>query len=602
MSTTGGFKNCPICGEQIRQEAIKCRFCAKWLQDRAASTTSVSPHTQGHSDASDIKIDATPIEPLVECSATLPVTEPSRLPPSNVPTLAVSHSQIKSGVDVPESPEPRLNYLLQHWYGLLPLPRAYWVNTYLLGLGMQIANRVLDSTIVITSLLGSAAYIISFWLITLVVTLWQFVGVWRSASIHKGRGWAIVAKCVVVLSVTVSWVILYRTGLPQMQEAVSMVSGDSKFEDFKVTVLPSGKEVEFHGGFKLGAAKKLSEVLASTPYVTTIHIDSFGGRLAEALEMAKIIKEKNLNTYTGNICASAAVIPFLAGKERIARQDAMIGFHSITFAGERNEAGQIFFAKILKDAGVSQAFITRVTKSHEFTYPQHSELLKERILTTTKFGQQGLGTRDLSKHNIDAFRKDTLEVSMYAALSSLKGYDFEVALQAGFKRLTDGGTLVSGATELNALLLSTVAERWSLATDDALLKWAEYIIDLIENNMELNPKAVLQQCNNDPSANMEGPGILKFLPKYPVKRQQDLYAALLSGSTPVTEKMKESGKQSVENVFSQFTAGEIDLISQTPLPKDPKDYLYACKLNLKYMRLIRGDKNFYNIARHLVAQ
>lgn len=503
---------------------------------------------------------------------------------------------------MPEAPKPRVNYLLQHWYGLLPLPRAYWVNTYLLALGMQIANSVLDSTIAIKSLLGSAAYIIAFWLIKLVVALWMFVGVWRSASIHKGRGWAIIAKCVVVLSVTVLCVILYRTGLPQMQEAVSMVSGDNKIEDFKVTVLPSGKEVEFHGGFKLGAAKKLSEVLASTPYVTTVHIDSFGGRLAEALEMAKIIKEKNLNTYAGNICASAAVIPFLAGNERIARQDALIGFHSITFAGQRNEAGQIFFAKILKDAGVSQAFITRVTKSHVFTYPQHSELLKERILTTTKFGQQGLGTEDLSKHNIDVFRKDFLEIPMYAALSNLKGYDFEVALQAGFKRLTDGGTLVSGGTELNALLLSTVAERWSLATDDALLKWAEYIIELIENNMEINPKAVLQQCNNDPSANMQGPGILKFLPKYPVERQQDLYAALLSGSTPVTEKMKESGKRSVENVFSQFTVGEIDLISQTPLPKDPKDYLYACKLNLKYMRLIRGDKNFYNIARHLVAQ
>jgi hypothetical protein len=32
MSQTGGFKICPFCKEEIREEAVKCRFCGEWLQ------------------------------------------------------------------------------------------------------------------------------------------------------------------------------------------------------------------------------------------------------------------------------------------------------------------------------------------------------------------------------------------------------------------------------------------------------------------------------------------------------------------------------------------------------------------------------------------
>ncbi len=33
MPGLGEFKSCPFCKEQIRQEAVKCRFCGEWLED-----------------------------------------------------------------------------------------------------------------------------------------------------------------------------------------------------------------------------------------------------------------------------------------------------------------------------------------------------------------------------------------------------------------------------------------------------------------------------------------------------------------------------------------------------------------------------------------
>ena len=34
----GEFKLCPFCKEQIREEAVKCRFCGEWLDQRPIST------------------------------------------------------------------------------------------------------------------------------------------------------------------------------------------------------------------------------------------------------------------------------------------------------------------------------------------------------------------------------------------------------------------------------------------------------------------------------------------------------------------------------------------------------------------------------------
>ena len=46
MSGPGEFKTCPFCRQQIRQEAVKCRFCGEWLEDEKHSVPSRT--SEGH--------------------------------------------------------------------------------------------------------------------------------------------------------------------------------------------------------------------------------------------------------------------------------------------------------------------------------------------------------------------------------------------------------------------------------------------------------------------------------------------------------------------------------------------------------------------------
>ena len=87
------------------------------------------------------------------------------------------------------APSPR-NYLVRHWRGEFSLAHSFWINEVLLSLVCLLATSPLYFMLVRNppSPTGLLMMGVPFMAGALAVTLWQGVGVWRSARHHRQRG------------------------------------------------------------------------------------------------------------------------------------------------------------------------------------------------------------------------------------------------------------------------------------------------------------------------------------------------------------------------------------------------------------------------------
>ena len=85
-----------------------------------------------------------------------------------------------------------LNYLITHWQGKQSLRRSYWVNTLAI-------NLLLNFMLLVTQAAFNVPHeaVSIFLTMTLIIAIWQFVGLWRSAS--KKGFWGIVTKFLVIV-------------------------------------------------------------------------------------------------------------------------------------------------------------------------------------------------------------------------------------------------------------------------------------------------------------------------------------------------------------------------------------------------------------------
>ena len=246
------FKLCPLCREQIRQEAVKCRFCGEWLEptEPESSLTSLARVECLRSNGSKVGCsDSPPMNIYVKRGfellgpfstgeargllgeGKLSLTDDAciagskenwkslrevvpNVPPPVPPNFSLSETAAGSnGEMICDSADQsraeaakgrivkRANYFIRHWRGQFSLGVSYWVNGFLASFVVAIAAVAVAA--MQADVRTQAALTLVVFVLAISGSVWQWVGIWRSASNHFSRGgthfWAGTAKVMVIL-------------------------------------------------------------------------------------------------------------------------------------------------------------------------------------------------------------------------------------------------------------------------------------------------------------------------------------------------------------------------------------------------------------------
>jgi hypothetical protein len=215
------------------------------------------------------------------------------------------------------------------------------------------------------------------------------VGIWRSANAHPGRGgsrgWATAAKVMVVLGGLGS-ASQFLQQMPLWRQGILLVAGREDTPKAEFQVLNQATEIELSGGLTLGAADTLATLLDATPTVTVIRLNNAGGWITEGGRIGELIEAHELTTYTSTECASACLLAFLSGKERLLAKGARLGFHQASIAGVGGpiaEGGDGEFKDLFRRKGLPEEFIRKAltTSPNDMWYPTEDELLSAGVVT-----------------------------------------------------------------------------------------------------------------------------------------------------------------------------------------------------------------------------
>ncbi|WP_417665014.1 hypothetical protein [Pseudidiomarina sp.] len=286
---------------------------------------------------------------------------------------------------------PIRNLIKEHWQGDFSLGFAYWVIgvgvTLLLSLVIFLVDKLLTILSVNTSFYGGVLILLCG--LALLVTLWQLVGIWRSARYHTSRGgrtiWANAARIMVVIATVRAVFDFNQFGVGQLQEGFGLLANGESLGTFELRILNQGTELELIGSLPFGTADSVQALLERYPNVEVIHLNSKGGRISEGVRLYQLIQQHNLNTYSPSECSSACTIAFMGGAKRYLGKRGILGFHSASLQSvDGNDVAQLNdeFKRIYRRHGVSESFIRQAVRvaGADIWYPGQLELLDARVV------------------------------------------------------------------------------------------------------------------------------------------------------------------------------------------------------------------------------
>jgi hypothetical protein len=389
-------------------------------------------------------------------------------------------------MSVPPRP-PSRNPLVRFWRGDFSLTISFWaigLGLYVLGIGAILALTLLiyqetyEPKTIALAMFGT-------WAVTVPILFYQSVGVWRAAvrsraaNLQSRWRWlcARLAQLSVLAVIVLVAVRFGQVGIPQVEAAWRMAyEGDPDVPAFSLRVVREGTELEITGGFKFGLTRQARAIAAASPNLKLVHLASAGGRIGEALELVKLIQERDLSTYVGRTCLSACTIAFIAGRDRYLKAGARLGFHRAAFAGA--ESSDVM-RKLLLDAGIERPFVDRVAAEAAagMWYPTTGELQASHVVTEMvdnhRFAASSLGPDPTPA----AFAVDLRNNGVFHAFEDVDPDVFQTLVEEYQRRYEAGQSEGDIQDGLTAMVARRIRDHIATADNGVLIDYANLMAD-----------------------------------------------------------------------------------------------------------------------------
>ena len=478
-------------------------------------------------------------------------------------------------------PKKSANFVIRHWRGELSLPVSYWVNGFLVGLLVAIAAVTARAYLEQSDAdYGIAAAFALLWATVLVLTAWQVVGVWRSASnytaaVEKRRfSWGSVAQFVVALGVIRTLTDFGSVGIPEIREGLQQGAWLAQYGHWKFRPLREGTELEVTGGIGHGIAADFDRTLGAMSNARLIHVNLYsGGLVNEAKQRALTIKTRSLATYTSTSCSSACSIVFLSGSARYLREGAKLGFHAYKAPGESaSDARDMAQDQVadLQTAGVARPFAEKAAAvpPKEMWFPTNQELLDARVITAVTSGDEFSLSGNGEKITKIDLEHEVTKLRLYRALRKVDPITYDKVLDIMQAAVSEGRSLDDVRTSTLPMILALRDKFLPYSSSATILRTGKLFRDEMEA-LQVAPGRVCNGYAKGGDLNLNNLAI-RYLPNNLRSEELEVTADILetgdlSRTLPSTVEV-EAAMSRFRTAFKTKASADFDLLSSLDDP------------------------------------
>lgn len=289
-----------------------------------------------------------------------------------------------------------MTYLRTHWRGEQPFAWSFWINLVLLRVAAFSLEGLLTPIFAEHPRILVVATVGFFLLFHVALYIWQIVGVLRAGDRYLQSYGSSIWVPAAHVGVIASFILTSVSGFAASQNLfvdkpdrnLAEAWQRERAARYTLTVTDDGRYIRLTGQFELGVTRGLTTLLSEHPDVRGIILNSEGGYISEGRGVARLIRNKGLDTYVFDVCKSACTTAFMGGKNRAIGENGRLGFHQYWVAVNypekllspqvEQDKDRSFFA----EQGIHPRFLTQIfDKPHsDIWFPGREELLQAGVV------------------------------------------------------------------------------------------------------------------------------------------------------------------------------------------------------------------------------